>query len=261
MKAAEMKLYMDEVEAKLIEETDYELELKRATEISQASSFIKNLRFPNYYPEISNKRIITMDWMEGAMFPDFLKTNPSQEIRNQVGQAMWDFYLFQMKELNRVHADPHPGNFIVNEENELCVLDFGCVKEIPKDFSTAYFQLLNKHILKDGALQLELYQQLGLIKPGDSADQQKLLIEMFQKSIGLLAKPFHSEQFDFGDEAYFKQIYSLGEEFGQNKELRKMNNARGSQHAIYIMRTFFGLYSLLNQLKAEVKLNYDLSSK
>jgi hypothetical protein len=50
----------------------------------------------------------------------------------------------------------------------------------------------------------------------------------------------------------------MGDEIAKNKELRKMNNARGSAHAIYIMRTFFGLYSLLNQLKAEVKMNYRL---
>jgi hypothetical protein len=81
---------------------------------------------------------------------------------------------------------------------------------------------------------------------------------MFQQSIGLLALPFHTDTFDFGNEDYFKKIFTMGEELGQNKELRKMNNARGSAHAIYIMRTFFGLYSLLNQLKAAVKMNYRL---
>ena len=258
MKASEMKMYMDEVESKLIEETDYELELRRAVEISSSSSFIENIRFPKYYPELSNKRIITMDWIDGQMFPDFLKNNPSQEIRNQIGQAMWDFYLFQMKELNRVHADPHPGNFIVNDSNELCVLDFGCIKEIPVEFSSAYYQLLDPEVLNDEQLQTDLYERLQLIKAEDTPVQKQFLRQMLQQSIGLLAKPFHTETFDFGDEDYFKKIYTMGEELGQNKELRKMNNARGSAHAIYIMRTFFGLYSLLNQLKAEVRMNYRL---
>ena len=261
MKASEMQLYMDEVESKLIEETDYELELKRALEISAASHEIENIRFPEYYPEYSNKRIITMDWMEGKMFPDFLKANPSQEIRNKIGQAMWDFYLFQMKKLNRVHADPHPGNFIINEANELCVLDFGCIKEIPLEFSSAYYQLLNPEILNDESRQFELYEQLQLIKNDDTPQQKQLLRSMFQQSIGLLAQPFHADSFDFGNDAYFTKIYAMGDEIAKNKELRRMNNARGSAHAIYIMRTFFGLYSLLNQLKAEVKMNYKLYEK
>lgn len=258
MKKSEMNMYMDEVESKLLEETDYELELKRSTEISQGSAGLKNLRFPNYYPEYSNKRILTMDWMEGEMFPEFLKSNPSQETRNKIGQAMWDFYLFQMKVLRQVHADPHPGNFIINEKEELCVLDFGCVKEIPSDFFDSYFQLLGADILSDKDRLHKLYDQLEFFKPEDTEAQKDMLQNMYQQMISLLGKPFRSESFDFGDDTYFAQIAQMGDGMSKNKELRKVNNARGSKHAIYIMRTFFGLYSLLNQLKAEVKLNYTL---
>ena len=44
----------------------------------------------------------------------------------------------------------------------------------------------------------------------------------------------------------FKSTY-LGEKFSKNKELRKKNANRGSEHFIYMNRTFFGLYNLLNQ--------------
>jgi hypothetical protein len=117
---------------------------------------------------------------------------------------------------------------------------------------------LNPEILNDESRQIELYEQLQLIKNGDTPQQKQLLLSMFQQSIGLLAQPFHVDSFDFGNDAYFTKIYVMGDEIAKNKELRKMNNARGSAHAIYIMRTFFGLYSLLNQLKAEVKMNYKL---
>jgi predicted unusual protein kinase regulating ubiquinone biosynthesis (AarF/ABC1/UbiB family) len=259
MKASEMKMYMDEVESKLIEETDYELELRRSTEISEGCKELKNIRFPKYYPEYSNQRILTMDWMEGDMFPDFLKKQPNQELRNKIGQALWDFFLFQMKTLRKVHADPHPGNFIIHPENELCVLDFGCVKEIPSDFFDSYFQLLSPTILDHPEKLLSLYEQLDFFKPEDTIEQKILLKNMYQESITLLGMPFRSETFNFGDDAYFKQIYEMGDGFSKNKELRKINSARGSKHAIYIMRTFFGLYSLLNQLKAEVRLKYRLT--
>jgi hypothetical protein len=87
---------------------------------------------------------------------------------------------------------------------------------------------------------------------------REMLQEMYQSMITLLGKPFRTATFDFGDDDYFKQIFEMGEGLSKNKELRKVNNARGSKHAIYIMRTFFGLYSLLNQLRAEVTLNYTL---
>jgi len=148
MSERELDVYMREVEERLLEETDYELELRNATEIGEACSFITGLRFPHYYPEWSNKRIITMDWIEGKMLPDFLKTDPSQEIRNAIGQSMWDFFLFQMKVMRKVHADPHPGNFIIDRDNNLCIIDFGCVKVIPSDFFDNYFQLLKPEVVR-----------------------------------------------------------------------------------------------------------------
>jgi len=258
MKSSDLKMYMEEVESKLLEETDYELELRRATEIGEACHSLENLRFPVYYPELSNKRILTMDWIEGKMLPEFLKTDPSQEVRNKIGQAMWDFALFQMKVLRRVHADPHPGNFIVDDANNLCVIDFGCVKEIPADFFETYFQLLEPGILEDKERLYALYAQLDLFRPEDTEAQKNLLKSMYEESISLLARPFYSETFDFGNNEFFEKIYSMGDGFAKDKEFRSMNNARGSKHAIYIMRTMFGIYTLLNQLKAEVKLNYTL---
>ena len=87
--------YMEEVEVKLLEETDYHLEVKRSIEISEACAHIENLRFPKYYPEYSAPRVITMDWIDGKVLKEFVKSNPSQEERNRVGQAMWDFYDYQ----------------------------------------------------------------------------------------------------------------------------------------------------------------------
>lgn len=258
IKQADLKMYMDEVESRLLEETDYELELARATEIANACSHLPDLRFPVYYPELSNKRILTMDWIAGEMLPDFLKTDPSPEARNKIGQAMWDFFLFQMKVLRKVHADPHPGNFIVDDKNNLCVLDFGCVKEIPADFFEQYFQLLKPQILENREKLEGLYNSLDFFRADDTEQQKDLLRKMYGQMIGLLAKPFHTETFDFSDAAFFQQIYQMGEAFSKDKEFRSMNNARGSKHAIYIMRTFFGLYGLLHQLKATVRLNYTL---
>jgi predicted unusual protein kinase regulating ubiquinone biosynthesis (AarF/ABC1/UbiB family) len=258
VKSSEIKLYMDEVESKLIEETDYELELNRSTEIANACSELKGVRFPNYYPEYSNKRILTMDWIEGDMLPEFIAKKPSQATKNAIGQAMWDFYLFQMKSLRKVHADPHPGNFIIDKDENLCVLDFGCVKEIPSEFFDNYFQLLKPGIFENEEHLFSLYYKLDFFRKDDSPETIAFLKDLYFEMISLLSKPFQTAQFDFSDKAFFMQIYTMGEGFSKNKTFRKMNNARGSKDAIYVMRTFFGLYSLLHQLEATVELNYTL---
>ena len=114
----ELNIYIKEVEERLLEETDYNLEIRRSIEFSNACKKLKNVVFPTYYPELSSDKIITMDWMEGKHLKEFLLTNPSQALRNKIGQALWDFYNFQQHELRAVHADPHPGNFLITPDKK-----------------------------------------------------------------------------------------------------------------------------------------------
>ncbi|MTI28610.1 hypothetical protein E1163_26870 [Fulvivirga kasyanovii] len=60
------------------------------------------------------------------------------------------------------------------------------------------------------------------------------------------------EQFDFGDDEYFQQIFEAGERVSKMKEFRKSKTARGNKDGLYINRTYFGLYNLLNMLKTRV---------
>ncbi len=244
--------YMEEVETKLLEETDYELEVRRSVEISEACAHIPNLRFPKYYPEMSSPRVITMDWMNGKVLKEFIKTNPSQEDRNKVGQAMWDFYDYQIHSLRQVHADPHPGNFIINDEAELGVIDFGCVKEIPDEFYDPYFRLIRKDMLAADDTLIETFKQLQFIYDDDTESDKVYFAGVIKEMMGLLGKPFHQNEFDFGDDNYFRKIFELGEVISESKKFRESERARGSRDGLYINRTYFGLYNILNELKAQV---------
>jgi len=244
--------YMMEVGSKLLEETDYELELKRSVAITKACEGIGNLIFTKYYPEYSCQRILTMDWMPGKHLKEFLLTNPSQEVRNSIGQALWDFYDFQIHTLKTVHADPHPGNFLMQDNGQLGIIDFGCVKVIPEEFYHKYFVLLNPDLFKDNLRTREVFYELEFIVPEDSPEEITFFSDIFKTMISLLGRPFHTDTFDFSDDAYFKEIYEFSDQVAKIKELRESKSARGSQHSLYINRTYFGLYSILNELKAEV---------
>jgi predicted unusual protein kinase regulating ubiquinone biosynthesis (AarF/ABC1/UbiB family) len=248
----DVEKYMQEVESKLLEETDYNLELKRSVEISRACAHIPDIYFANYYPQYSCERILTMDWLEGKHLAEFLQTNPSQEVRNKIGQALWDFYHYQIHTLRTVHADPHPGNFLMRPDGTMGIIDFGCVKEIPEDYYENYFALINPHILKDEANMLRLFYALEFLSPADTPAQVAFFSDMFKTMIVLLGKPFHTATFDFGNEAYFASVFEYGEKMSKYKELRESKSARGSRHALYINRTYYGLYSLLHELKANI---------
>lgn len=252
MSRVDMDKYFDEIETKLLEETDYKLEFRRSVEVSHLCAHIPNLVFPGYYPELSSEKIITMDWLEGKHLKEFLQDNPSQDVRNKIGQALWDFYQFQVHQLKKVHADPHPGNFLMRNDGTVGIFDFGCIKEIPEDFYVNYFKLTDPEIIKDDEQRKQIYLNLEMIHPGDSQKEVAFFSRLFQKMIDLTTLPFTKETFDFGNEAYFEEIYSYMEYLSNLKEIRDSKNARGSRHSLYINRTYFGLYSLLNDLKANI---------
>lgn len=253
MNEVDMDKYFEEIESKLLEETDYKLELQRSVEVSTLCAHIPNLVFPQYYPELSSEKIITMDWLKGYHLKEFLLKNPSQEARNKIGQALWDFYQFQVHQLKKVHADPHPGNFLMREDGTIGIFDFGCIKEIPEDFYVNYFLLTDKEVLKDDVRRKQIYTSLEMIHPSDSDKEIAFFSTLFQKMIDMLTLPFTLPEFDFGDERYFQEIYAYMDYVANLKEVKESKVARGSRHSLYVNRTYFGLYSILSDLKANIK--------
>ena len=250
--------YMAEVEDKLIEETNYLQELSYANTISAACKEMEGIIFPFYYPEFSSGKVLTMDWLEGMHLKEFLATNPSQKIRDLVGQRLWNFYEFQIHQLRMVHADPHPGNFLIQDDGTLGIIDFGCVKVIPESFYNPYFALLDTKVLKNKEESLQIFKDLEFIHEDDTPKEKQEYFDLFTSMIELLARPFQTTYFDFSDITYVNEIYKMADELKENDQLRYSKHARGSQHGLYINRTYFGLYTLLHELGSRIKIKKEL---
>ncbi len=253
LKGKDTDKYFKEIEYKLLEETDYVLELKQSKEITEACTHIPNMHFPEYYEQLSSERILTMDWMTGSHLSEFAKTNFSADLGNKLGQALWDFYMFQIHGLRKVHADPHPGNFLVSEQETLIAIDFGCIKEIPDEFYIPYFELAKKENLEDDSFFMEKLYQLEILTPTDSKEELRFFKALFKEMLSLFTAPFNANVFDFGDGEFWTRIANLSEQYSKDEQIRKMNGNRGSKHFLYLNRTFFGLYNLLHDLKATVE--------
>lgn len=258
-KEKDIEMYFLEIQERLIEETDYVLEQKRGVEIADKCKNLENITFPTYFPELCSKRVITMEWVEGKHLQDYLATNPSQENRNKIGQALWDFYNFQIHHLYQMHADAHPGNYLFQENGQVCVLDFGCVKVFPEKFVRTYRQVLEPGVAENEVLFRKLCIEMEAIQDNEpDKELEARFMELIKGGIQLLCRPFHSETFDFGDEAYFADLYAYGEQAHKDKVLRN-STPRGTPHAIYMNRTYFGLFNILHELKANIRTRNFLS--
>jgi len=250
IKGKDSDKYFKEVEEKLIDETNYILEVDQSIEIAKACKHIPNMKFPEYYKEYSTDRIISMEWMNGLHLTEFASQNNDPVLANKIGQALWDFYMYQIHVLRKMHADPHPGNFLVSKEQELIALDFGCMKSLPDEFYYPYFTLSEKENINNRSLFEKKLYELEILRSDDSKKELDFFKEVFYDLLSLFTQPFHTDYFDFSNKTFFDALSNMAQEFAQKTELRKYNGNRGSKHFIYVNRTFFGLYNLMHTLKA-----------
>jgi len=252
LKGKDSEKYFKEVEGKLLEETNYTLELEQSKSMTEACLHIPNLKFPDYYKDFSCDKILTMDWMSGIHLAQYTSKQNDPQESNSIGQTLWDFYMYQMHVLKRVHADPHPGNFLVDSSGNLIAIDFGCIKDVPEDFYVPYFELAQKEAMEDRDFFIDKITALEILRPDDSAIDSAYITDLFHELLGVLTFPFHNETFDFSDEIFWGKVAQMSECLSKDEQLRKLNGNRGSRHFLYINRTFFGLYNLLHDLKSNV---------
>ena len=261
IKEKDVKHYFEEFEERLNEECDYEKELNYAVEIGEWSKDIPNLIIPKYYKDLSAKKILTMEWIDAKPLQYFIDNETDQDKKNQIGQALLDFLHTSIHEHQRFHADPHPGNFLVTDDNKLVVLDFGCVKTIPKDFYNYYFSLVRDDVFNDETKLRRALEGLDMLRKDDSKETEKLFYDTAVKAIQNMSRPMKSDVFYFGDPKFYDNLQSQGEEIFNNKDFRKPNAMRGSKDAIYLHRAFYGLYSILFKLNATVNIDRSFIDK
>ncbi len=208
-----------------------------------------------HYSELSGKRILTMDWLEGMPLTEFITSDASQEQKDRVGQQLLDFVHYQVHTLKEFHADVHPGNFFIMPNGKLGVLDFGCVKQIPVDFYNNYFSMLKAGLADDKENLRKYMYRLDFLREDDDEHTDTLFYEVTENTVKMVAEPLTKGSFYFGDKAFFNRMANYGMEMSKKSEFRKSNAIRGPKDAIYLHRTFFGLYNILHDLNATVNMD------
>lgn len=240
--------YIEEVKQTLLRETNY---LEEGESISRFHKRFSNgdVITPEWLPEYSSERVLTMTFIEGVHLNEFLKRDPAQEEKNHFGQLLWDFFHNQIRDLDEIHADTHPGNFLFTPDGKLGVIDYGCVKSFPLEFLIDYLQLLPTHLAQDEDAIKELYHRLDVISDDPENNEKEKRFYDFCIHYGYaFAMPYRDSKFDFGDPEYRDLIR------GYTKNAPIANEPRGNKHFIYSTRVHLGLYHFLMKLGAVVQM-------
>lgn len=121
------------------------------------------VKFPKAFEQICSDDALVMSYEEGFRFDDkesLLKENIDFK---EIISKLVDFYTTQMLINGYFHADPHPGNLLVNKKGELILLDFGMVKSIPNNIRVAIIELIKAAHERDFELYINASKRLGTI--------------------------------------------------------------------------------------------------
>lgn len=133
---------LDDAGAKLAEELDYVHEAQQLLWF-RARVRMDGIVIPAPIGSHSTRRVLTMEHLEGQHLDQWLASNPSQEERDRFGQLLFDWFFYSLFELGRLHADPHPGNFLFMPDGRLGVIDFGCTRTVAEGFGASMARAWN----------------------------------------------------------------------------------------------------------------------
>jgi len=162
--AIETSEMMQEISARLREELDYALEASHMRLYGLIFAGDPLIRVPEVLPELSTKRLLTMNWLSGRRLLDY--TGRPLEERNQIARAMFRAWWFPFSHYGVIHGDPHLGNYTVFEDGEgkaagINLLDYGCMRSFAPKFIQGVVDLYRGLLTNDRALVVHAYETWG----------------------------------------------------------------------------------------------------
>jgi len=242
------KLVLDEMESQIVAETDY---VREADHIEFFHAGLKPLDFvvvPEVYRDWSTDRILTMSVVPGQHLDAFLAKHPSQRLRDLVGSRLLELFNFQVLILETLHADPHWGNYLFNDDGTIGLIDFGCVKR----FGSAFVGWLRKGVLYPGRFDSPQFKQIVQKQFGSPGERLtpgawRVITDFSERFYRKVYPPDPKEAerpFDFSDPGFLRDFL---------RAAGKLTRAKVSiPEYVFLTRAEMGLYTTLHRLKARV---------
>jgi predicted unusual protein kinase regulating ubiquinone biosynthesis (AarF/ABC1/UbiB family) len=168
-------------------ETDYEHEGRCMTRMAANFADDETILFPRVIDDLTTKDVLTMTFMEGFKITKFDEYDRHGIDREAVARKLVQCFYKQLLVDRFFHADPHPGNFLVQpgpspDEPRIVVLDFGAISEVRDELVDGMIDILQGFLTEDSELALAGFRRMGFVgETGNKELLEKTVITYFQK--------------------------------------------------------------------------------
>ncbi len=157
-------------------EIDFTMEAANTDYFQRSFVENKNVKIPGVYWEFTNRRVLTLERIDGIPIDAIQKLDGVNLDRNQIAERLVDFFYEQIFSNGFFHADPHPGNLLVLADGRIGLVDFGMVGrmsgEMLHSICTWFVSILNRDVDRI----VKTYVRMGIL--GDATDTAALKMEM-----------------------------------------------------------------------------------
>jgi predicted unusual protein kinase regulating ubiquinone biosynthesis (AarF/ABC1/UbiB family) len=242
------KAVIDELQAQILAETDYRREADNLEFFHARLAPLHFVTVPTVYRQYSSDKVLTMSLVPGLRLDEFLARRPSQRLRDQIGEHLFELFYYQLLKVEAFHADPHAGNYLFRDDGTIGLVDFGCVKYLDPAFVASMRELY----LYPGARDSEHFKSLldsrhALFGTRLRPAARQALVEFTERFYRRVYPPEperEGERFDFGDGDVVPQYM---------EESQKLVRCKGMMPEYTLLaRGEVGMYSTLYQLRARV---------
>ena len=236
--------YFKEVAVETENELDYIHERRNIRAMKKALEPWPDIVVPQFHRRHSSHRVLTMGFIEGTTLKDLVnKGGYSEQDAHRIGTQLIRAVLGPFFHKGIIHADPHPGNWLILPDGRLGVLDFGCVKTLPEEFVKTYLFLAHKDLVEAEEPDLLAALTSAGFKFDIPEESSRQILNDISK---MIRRPLAAEHYDFGQSTLILEVraYSL-------KRTRDFMHIEPPTEAIFFFRALLGLVQNLKALGAK----------
>jgi ubiquinone biosynthesis protein len=164
-------------------ELDYRFEARSMTQFRDFYAKNRGFTIPRAYRDLCTQKVLVSEYVSGCQITDIAKLNEWGLKPEDIAQRGMDIYLTQIFEFGYFHADPHPGNVLVQEDGTLVLIDFGMIGRLQKRdkyaFAGIFIAMAQKNPRRMAVQFRRLATEHEIIEPRKLENDLAVLIDDF----------------------------------------------------------------------------------
>jgi len=170
-----------QVQKMIEEELDYTKEAKSMVIIAENLIDEPKLIIPKIYPQYSTNRVMVQEYCEGVKIGETTQLKAWGLDQTDLANRLVHAYCKMVFEDGIYHADPHPGNILVQEDGTIVFLDFGAIGQLQPYMRTGFLALIDGAVKNDDEKIIKALNDMGFLAHTQDAEQTaEKIIEAFR---------------------------------------------------------------------------------